>query len=294
MFTLSTPFYMLASSSMSMANKSAIDGFPSPMLLLYIQLTFTVFVITTVGDIGVINISPRSVTTFKKFCLVPVTFLTVILCNIMLLSHTNIETFIVLRASTPIALSVLESILLNRMLPSIQSCVSITGSLLSALMYINIEGTTTLHTVSYFWILAWYTTFLFDQIYVKHIVDTINMTTWDMVWYTNVASLVVLFPLILLFGDDIELERNKLQEQLLPVALSCVTGLALSVASFRLRSEISATSFVVIGNVCKFITVLINAYSHASNGGVLSIVMCIIFSTMYKQADHKQSLKFMV
>ncbi len=39
---------------------------------------------------------------------------------------------------------------------------------------------------------------------------------------------------------------------------SCVGGLGMSYFSFALRAVISATSFSVIGNVCKVLTILVN------------------------------------
>lgn len=40
--------------------------------------------------------------------------------------------------------------------------------------------------------------------------------------------------------------------------LSCVAGLGMSYFSFALRAVVSATSFSVIGNICKVLTILVN------------------------------------
>ena len=40
--------------------------------------------------------------------------------------------------------------------------------------------------------------------------------------------------------------------------LSCAGGLGMSYFSFALRAVISATSFSVIGNICKVLTILVN------------------------------------
>ena len=42
------------------------------------------------------------------------------------------------------------------------------------------------------------------------------------------------------------------------LAAACVAGLGMSYFSFALRAAISATSFSVIGNVCKVLTILVN------------------------------------
>jgi hypothetical protein len=51
------------------------------------------------------------------------------------------------------------------------------------------------------------------------------------------------------------------------LVLSCLGGLGMSYFSFALRAVISATSFSVIGNVCKVLTILVNLLmwdNHAS------------------------------
>ena len=45
---------------------------------------------------------------------------------------------------------------------------------------------------------------------------------------------------------------------ILALVASCVGGLGMSYFSFALRAVISATSFSVIGNVCKVLTILVN------------------------------------
>ncbi len=42
------------------------------------------------------------------------------------------------------------------------------------------------------------------------------------------------------------------------LAASCGAGLGMSFFSFALRAAVSATSFSVVGNVCKVLTILVN------------------------------------
>ena len=59
-------------------------------------------------------------------------------------------------------------------------------------------------------------------------------------------------------------ETKVLTDASLPTAgivalvLSCAGGLGMSYFSFALRAVISATSFSVIGNICKVLTILVN------------------------------------
>ena len=69
-------------------------------------------------------------------------------------------------------------------------------------------------------------------------------------------------PMLLLML--INSETKILMSAALPTAgvvalvLSCAGGLGMSYFSFALRAVISATSFSVIGNICKVLTILVN------------------------------------
>lgn len=74
-------------------------------------------------------------------------------------------------------------------------------------------------------------------------------------------SLATLPMLLLMFINS---ETGIVSSGSLPTAgivalvLSCAGGLGMSYFSFALRAVISATSFSVIGNICKVLTILVN------------------------------------
>merc|ERR1719469_1201795 len=74
------------------------------------------------------------------------------------------------------------------------------------------------------------------------------------------------------------------------VALSCVVGVAISYAGFNLRKLVSATSFTVVGVVCKLVTVLVNDFmwSHHSNAiGHAGLAVCIASGFVYEKVKSK-------
>ncbi len=84
---------------------------------------------------------------------------------------------------------------------------------------------------------------------------------------------------ITLFFGEVETLR-KLEWTLGGIAAlvaSCLGGLGMSYFSFALRAVISATSFSVIGNVCKVLTILVNLLmwdNHASAPLLLASNAC--------------------
>merc|ERR1719469_1722532 len=74
------------------------------------------------------------------------------------------------------------------------------------------------------------------------------------------------------------------------VALSCVVGVAISYAGFNLRKLVSATSFTVVGVVCKLVTVLINDLiwaKHSNVIGHLGLGVCITAGFVYEKVKKR-------
>merc|ERR1712039_56247 len=78
------------------------------------------------------------------------------------------------------------------------------------------------------------------------------------------------------------------------VLLSCVVGIAISYAGFNLRKLVSATSFTVVGVVCKIFTVLINDFMwthHSNAAGHMGLLICIAAGFMFERAKSDQLAK---
>ena len=66
----------------------------------------------------------------------------------------------------------------------------------------------------------------------------------------------------------------------------------MSLLSFKLRKQVSATSFTLVGNTCKLFTIMLNKAiwdKHSSRVGTLSVVMCLLSTVFYEQAPPRQS-----
>lgn len=289
--------YMLSSSTMLILNKMALANFNSPAGLLIIQLWFSACFVYILGRSGVIELNELSYKTANEFKLVPLSFLLILYANMKILQHSNVETFIIIRASTTVIMSILDVEFLNRQLPSLKSWVSIIGVLACTIGYGFAEHTD-LTSDSLIWIVIWYSLFCFDQIYIKHVVDTFtSMNRWDMVFYNNSIPLLLLVPFFIFTEDSINISDYGL----FFIILSCFCGITLSFCGFWTRKEVSATKFTVIGNVCKFLTILLNYLlwdRHASETGIFLIIVGIVFTFGYNQSpirdesESKPSLVF--
>lgn len=97
-----------------------------------------------------------------------------------------------------------------------------------------------------------YVFFTFDTVYVKHMCDTLKMTNWGRVFYTNFLALPPLMVALPMLNEQAVLYKLTWGWSTLgPLVLSCVVGVAMSHASYLLRETVSATYFTIVGILCK-------------------------------------------
>lgn len=168
-------------------------------------------------------------------------------------------------------MSICDYWFLRRDLPSSRSWLCLVGILFSAGGYVLSDSN--FHVEAYFWIVVWYGVFVFEMIYIKHLCETVDMTHWGRVFYNNFMAI---FPLALVgigLGESSFVANVEWSiEATVSLLLSCVVGLGMSFTSFWLRDMVSATSFTVIGIMCKIGSVLMNYLywdKHASGLGLL-------------------------
>jgi solute carrier family 35 protein len=283
--------YMLISSTLLIVNKLAVSFLPLPSTILSAQLGFAALVTWVLGRAGVIEVDALTWETCRKFWLVPAVFLATVFANIKTLQTSNVETFIVFRASAPLALSVLDAVYLGRALPSTRSAACLLGILLSGVAYLAAESAT-LRVDSLAWATFWYASFLCNQIYIKHIVETVPMTTWGRVFYSNLLPLAPLLVINAATGEMREMRDSAAralftQQGLFWLTVSCLLGTLMSFAAFAAREQLTATAFSVVGDACKALSILINVLmwdQHASPTGVVALLACLGFACLYQQA----------
>jgi solute carrier family 35 protein len=91
----------------------------------------------------------------------------------------------------------------------------------------------------------WFVVFAFDQVYIKHVCDTVPMTSWGRVYYTNLLSVIPITLVGLSFG-----EHNMIADfvwtapSVWALLLSCLCGVGMSYSAFWLRSLVRRPSFL--------------------------------------------------
>ena len=193
--------------------------------------------------------------------------------------------------STPLIISLADYWFLGRELPSLRSWVCLGLLVGGAVSYVLNDKF--FKVEAYTWVAVWFMIFSFDQIYIKHKVDSVKMTTWGRVYYTNIIAMVPLAVILFVTGEIQTIQEFQWESlSVFFLSLSCVFGVAIAYFAFLARAVLSATYFTVIGTTCKIITVIVNVAIweyHATPAGLASLFVCLVGAYFYQQAPLRNS-----
>lgn len=147
----------------------AMSYLPVPSVVSFIQiLSTTVFILLYQFMGGTVDRLEWS--KVKAYALYIVAFVLAIYANMQALSVSNVETVIVFRACSPIAVTVVEYIFMDRSWPSIRSSFSLTVVALGALFYCMSDSQFLLNGISsYYWVITYFFLITFEMTYGKSI-----------------------------------------------------------------------------------------------------------------------------
>lgn len=283
-------YFAALSGPLLVINKLTVHHLPAPTFNLLFQVAFAAAVVRLAGFAGLLESAPLRWETVRKYAGVVAGFAGVLMANMKVLQYANVETFIVFRSSTPLIISLLDYVYLGRELPSCRSWACLIALTLGSVGYVISDHGFRLR--AYIWVVVWYCFFLFDAIYIKYVCDTVEMSAWGRVYYTNLLATIPLAIGMPLTGDlSYVLGNTWRHPQIGWLLVSSCCGLAMSHASFCLRSATSATTFTVAGTCCKLLTVLINYLiwdQHANAWGMLFLFVCLAAGSLYEQAPARR------
>ena len=235
--------YMCFSSVLLLLNKFAIHHTNAPCTVLALQLACSAGAVRLAAAVGHVDVDALVWSKAKAFLPVSMTFLVLIFTNLKTLQFSNVETFIVFRTTTPVLISVLDFVYLGHELPSARSWGCLAVLVAGAALYVKTDAAFNLS--GYGWLAVWYGIFVFDQVYVKHVIQSVPMrSTWGRVYYTNLLAVPPL-----LYWCPAELSgmwATASVPGIAALALSCAAGVGMSYFSFAARKTLSAVRFHTI------------------------------------------------
>lgn len=289
--------YSAFSSSMLVVNKVTMAYLPFPSLISFVQICSSVLLVNGAERLHIL----RGVDAFawakvKPYLFYVALFALALLTNMKSLQAANVETVIVFRSLTPVAVAALDAMFLGRELPCARSCVALAVIALGALGYARCDeafGAAGLE--AYRWPAAYFVVIAIEMTYGKLIVHGVDMDSkiWGPVLYTNALAAPVMLGLLAASDDVAEFRALYASEGGVPaigyalLGVGCLTGTGISYAGWLCRSKTSASTYTVVGVLNKCGTILANLMiwtNHASPEGIASLFVCLLGGTIYKQA----------
>lgn len=137
---------------MLVVNKAAIHLLPVPSLVLLAQLAASALFVQVAAAAGMVEADAFERDKARAFFPAVCGFLAVLFCNAKLLAASTVETFIVVRSTTPLVVAVLDWRFMGRELPDARSTAVLLVIFLSALAYVH---NVALSVTALAWALAW-------------------------------------------------------------------------------------------------------------------------------------------
>ena len=288
--------YFVSSAALLVLNKIAISIIPNASALLLVQLASTVLILSVTslfwGGAFRVNFRP-TLQYVKSYTSVAAVFLTTIYSNFRLIHVVGVNSFIMLRCTTPLLVSLLDWFFLGRALPRGRSLLALFGIFGSGAAYTltklpdaNLTGDLSMQV--WIWSFTWLASFSLDMVYIKHVVDTYECTGMERTLYQNALALPFL-AVVLVSPLESRGAVGSVTKATFPaltaLLLSCLAGTLLSFTGMTLRSELSATLFTVLGILCKMASCLLNELFVEQEKNPLSLVC--IFSAIVCSASYR-------
>jgi GDP-mannose transporter len=214
----------------------AIVHIPVPSVVSFIQIISSTVAVLVIKYLGV-HVDELEWEKVKAYSVYIIAFVTAIYANMQALASSNVETVIVFRACSPIAVCLVEYFFMDRAWPSLRSMLSLGTVALGALFYCISDSNFALNGLSaYTWVMIYFICITFEMTYGKKLTSSVSMASvWGPVLYCNLLAAFPMFMLGYLSGDYENIGDKLVQVNstgLYILLFSCIAGTLIGYFSF--------------------------------------------------------------
>ena len=255
--------YSLCAATLLVVNKAAVDLTPSPAVVVASQLGFAAGIARLLIGCNTVDGVLLNWDLVKKFFWVSLLFTLCLVTNVKALAATSVQTVIVMRSCSPIFVALFDWQFLGSGAPLPATWACLVGIALGASIYVHFDKGMEINT--YFWPAVYFISICTEMVFVKHIINTVKMTTWTRVYYNNILGVLPTIAFGFAFSEYDGLAETipetysyEWWNRIVILVISCGIGLAISFAGFHARVLLSATSFTVLGVANKVISIFLS------------------------------------
>lgn len=289
--------YSLCSASLLLLNKMSMEFLRVPAAVSLMQITFATVVIFIIKVSGLAKVDGLELEKVKAYGVYIFAFVAAIYCNMKALQASNVETVIVFRACSPIAVCIVEYFFMDRQWPEMRSQISLACVALGAILYCLTDSEFAMNGIAaYYWVTMYFVLITFEMTYGKMLTSNVKMeTVWGPVFYCNLLAMLPMYILGSSTGDFEGLTQKMSEvpvEGAWLILASCVVGTLIGYSGWLCRGMVSATTYTLVGVVNKFLTILLNVLmwdKHASWFGLMCVCLCLCSGIFYQQAPKRNT-----
>ena len=260
-------FQLFTSVLIVLANKGAVSALPFSSGVVFLQCVFTALAIAGGRAAGLsgMRFDDFSWNKGRQWLGVVVCWVLPMVFSMKALQETTVETMVVFRMVSTIFVAGGEAVVFRKSV-SLESGAAIILGIVASGMYAAGDQTSGDSSKwGYFWCFMYAGALTVNALYVKKVFDSLpQMGSWEKTFYQNLMGLPLILLIVLatepVFGEGGFLESVLSLDfsDAFIVLLSCAAGLAVSFAGTVARELLSPTSFNVLGNASKPVTVLLS------------------------------------
>jgi GDP-mannose transporter len=284
--------YSACSGSLLLVNKVVMAYIPSAPLVTALQC---IFCVSAIGSSSLLFGAPQlgritDPALLRAYALYSALFVVGIYTNMRSLESSNVDTVIVFRSAVPLIVAFGDWALMGREAPSARSLASMVVVLLGCAAFVAVDAAFVVQGLrAYVWVSLYVASLAAEMLFGKQITSAHGATLGASVLLTNGFAFA---PFLALGAWTGELARGLDAAHFTApacavLAASCALSAGIGFSSWWARSLLSATTFTVVGQVNKVLTVLLNIAlwnKHASPLGTAFLFVCLAGGAAYQQA----------
>ncbi|CUG87028.1 GDP-mannose transporter, putative [Bodo saltans] len=249
--------FAVASVGMMLGNKLAVTALPLPCTVIIIQALGTIALLGLFRS----NLEGIRIDIAKQWLPIAALFTLMIFTSLQSFVYVNVSTVLIFRNVGAIFTSIVEYFVRGEKVTA-EIVASEIMIVLGAVMYG--WGTANFSWTGFWWIMANIAAQVAYGVLVKHHMDKKphfkEMSKFTMSLYNNTLAIPMLVIVLVVQGEQHHIQSALVQVSPLGwfwIVLTCGLGFMISTSGFGLQKLVSATTFLVVSNITKFLNILL-------------------------------------
>mmetsp|Transcript_67789 Transcript_67789/g.141339 ORF Transcript_67789/g.141339 Transcript_67789/m.141339 type:complete len:356 (-) Transcript_67789:59-1126(-) len=290
--------HMTVSSTMLVLNKAVLQQFKVPTIVLLFQVGSSAVILWVLGRVGALKVDPFEFTTAKAFAGNAIAFMVLLFTNAKALESANVESVIVFRTMSIFVTAYGDIKMLQARALSPGAIASLGLVLAGSVAYAASDAGFQVKNLA--WVAAYGCANAAYPIVTKMVIRSKEMTSWGRTYYNNLMTFIVFLPSLFILGEHKTMSAMWNEEDedsaittngIILLIMSCIWGTAISFLGFLCLENITATTFNVMGNANKILTLVVNAtlwQHHASLLANLWLGMSLVGAGLYGHVKNQE------